>query len=62
MGHTKQTKIARKWDKSIRRDRKTTNKETYWRYRRHKRDRPMTNESYEIDKGGKKVEQRYKKR
>jgi hypothetical protein len=62
MSHTKQTKMARKWNKGIRRDRKTTNKQTYWRYRRHRRDRPMTNESYDTGKDGKKMEQRYKKR
>ncbi len=54
--------MARKWNKGIRRDRKTTNKQTYWRYRRHRRDRPMTNESYDTGKDGKKMEQRYKKR
>ncbi len=57
-----QTKMARKWNKSIRRYRKTTNKETHLRYRRHRRDRPMTNGSYDTDKDGMKVEQRYKKR
>jgi hypothetical protein len=55
MSHTKQTKQARKWNKGIRRDRKTIYKETYWRYRRHRRDRPMTNEYYKRDKPGKKV-------
>ncbi len=55
MSHMIQTKMARKWNKSIRRYRKTTNKETYLRYRRHRRDRLMTNESYDTDKAGKKV-------
>jgi hypothetical protein len=62
MSHMKQTKMARKWNKGIKRDRLTTSKETHLRYRRHGRDRPITNESYETDKAGKKVEQRYKKR
>ncbi len=57
-----QTKMARKWNKSIRGYRKTTNKETYWRYRRHRRDRPMTNGSYKTDKDCKKMGQKYKKR
>jgi hypothetical protein len=61
MSLTIQTKMERKWNKGIRRDRKTTNKQTYWRCRRDRGDRLMTNESYDTDKDGKKMEQKYKR-